>query len=93
MCSNQPPDACHELSSSSTPARATAAKVSGMMKRLPAAVMTTVGREALLGEQTHELDRLVDGDAAAHAHEHVALRQVSSRARSCPPCLTLSPCS
>ena len=43
MCSNQPPEGCHELSSSSTPARATAAKVRGMTKRLAAAVVTTVG--------------------------------------------------
>ncbi len=54
MCSNQPPEGCHELSSSSTPARATAAKVSGMTKRLAASVTTTVGlKPSLLSRRTN----------------------------------------
>ena len=48
------PVGCHELSSSSTPARATAAKVSGMTKRLAASVTTTVGaKPSLLSRRTN----------------------------------------
>ena len=53
MCSNQPPLLCQALLSSSTAACETAAKVSGMTKRLAASVLTTTGsRPSLVRART-----------------------------------------
>ena len=85
--------ACQALSSSSTPAP----RHGGERERHDEALARLGGdhgrREALFGEQAHELDRLVDGDAAAHADEHVALRRMSFDCGHARPAAALSPCS
>ncbi len=77
MCSNQPPPACHELSSSST----AGARYRGEGQRHDEPLGGLGGDdrrdEAVLRQQAHELDGLVDRDAAGHADKYVALGRMS----------------